>query len=62
MRPSKSVLPAEEGTIHPSTAKRFLAMEKAIEEVEEKQKKGLPLVLNEERPASGADGSDDNKL
>ena len=51
-----------EGTTHPSTAKRFLAMEKAIEEVEEKQKKGLPLIPNEEQPASDVDGSEDNKL
>lgn len=51
-----------EGTTHPSTAKRFLAMEKAIEEVEEKQKNGLPLVPNEGSPASGADGEGDKKL
>lgn len=51
-----------EGSTHPSTAKRFLAMEKAIEEVEEKQRKGLPLTPNEGQPASGADGKDDKEL
>ena len=51
-----------EGTTHPSTAKRFLAMEKAIEEVEEKQKAGLPLLPNESLPAPGADGNETDKL
>ncbi len=51
-----------EGTTHPSTAKRFLAMEEAIEEVEEKQKAGLPLLPNESRPASSADGNEAGKL
>ena len=51
-----------EGSTHPSTAKRFLAMGKAIEEVEEKQKNGLPLVPNEGRPASDTDGGENEKL
>ena len=51
-----------EGTTHPSTAKRFLAMEKAIEEVKEKQKTGLPLLPNEDLSPSRADGSETDKL
>lgn len=51
-----------EGTTHPSTAKRFLGMEKAIEEVEKKQKAGLPLLPDENLPASSADGGEENKL
>ena len=51
-----------EGTTHPSTAKRFLAMEEAIKEVEEKQQAGLPLLPNESLPASGADDGEANEL
>ena len=51
-----------EGTTHPSTAKRFLAMEKAIEEVEEKQSMGLPLIPNEGNSASDTDAESDKKL
>lgn len=51
-----------EGTTHPSTAKRFLAMEEAIKEVEEKQKAELPLLPNENRPVSGVDGNETDKL
>lgn len=41
------------GSTHPSTAKRFLAVENAVEEFQTKKAKGLPLVP-EERKSGGA--------
>ena len=41
------------GTTHPSTAKRFLAVEKAVEEFHTKKAKGLPLIP-EERDSKGS--------
>ena len=35
------------GTTHPSTAKRYLAIEKAVQEIELKRQAGLPLVPEE---------------
>lgn len=35
------------GTTHPSTAKRFLALKKAVAEIKRKQKDGAPLYPNE---------------
>ena len=35
------------GSTHPSTAKRFLALEQAVAEFERKREKGLPLLPDE---------------
>ena len=37
------------GSTHPSTAKRFLAIEKAVEEIESKRARKLPLVPDERK-------------